>query len=82
MLKIHSQLNRALRYQAMLGAERAVGHFDDAAKDLVGPPNKTLYREPIKDRKVIPIGSPVTNLRMRRDDKTGSWIGFYATEEE
>ena len=33
VLKIDSQLGRALRYQSSIGTERTVGHFDDSAKD-------------------------------------------------
>lgn len=78
MLKIRSQLDRALRYQTALGTERAVGHFDDSAKDFVGePPSKVQYREPLKDRKAQLVGTVVSNMRARRDPASGCWIGYY-----
>lgn len=81
MLKIRSQLDRALRYQTALGTERVVGHFDDSAKDLAGPPSKAPYREPLRDRKAQPIGTVATKMRTRRDPATGCWVGYYADGE-
>ena len=81
MLKIRSQLNRALSYQTVLGTERVTNHFDDSAKDLAGPPSKAPYREPLRERTVQPIGSTVNNMRARRDPVTNSWVGYYAERE-
>jgi hypothetical protein len=82
MLKIKSQLNRALVYQSVLGAERVMGHFDDSAKDLAGPPASSSYRESWKERKPTSSRTIVTRMRARKDPVTGSWVGYYDEKSE
>lgn len=78
MLKIRSQLNRALQYQTALGTERAVGHFDDSAKNFTGEPKNGQYREPLKNRKAQLSGAVPNRMRVRRDEASGCWVGYYA----
>ena len=82
MLKIRSQLNRALQYQTVLGTERAVGHFDDSAKSFTGEPNNGQYREPLKDRKAHLNETVPNRMRVRRDAASGCWVGYYADRVE
>lgn len=82
MLKINSQLGRALRYQSTLAAERIVGHFDDAAKDLAGPPGRTS-REALSVRTVDARSTKTVARRQplaRIDPATGSVVGYFPDE--
>lgn len=81
MLKIRSQLSRALQYQATIGAERRMGHFDDSAKDLAGP-DAAQYRDTARDRRASRSEVVVRKLRTRRDPVTGSWVGYYADDSK
>lgn len=79
MLKIRTQLGRVLRYQSTLGAERVAGHFDDAAKDLAGPPSRA-GRERGRDA-VIKSSDAQRARRMlmaRVDPETGAITGYFA----
>lgn len=80
MLKIHSQLGRALRYQSAVGTERLVGHFDDGAKDLAGP-SGGQYRE-VRTTRLMKRRdeSGVRQMRARIDPTTGSIVGYFADE--
>lgn len=77
MLKINTQLGRALRYQSAIGSERHVGHFDDGARDLAGPSTR-LHREarPAPAR----TNSTTRQMMVRRDPATGSYVGYYSDE--
>lgn len=82
MLKIKSQLGRALRYQSTLAVERTVGHFDDAAKDLAGPPSRA-YREALNMRDVDVRSAQVAATRQplaRIDSATNSIVGYFPEE--
>lgn len=80
MLKINSQLGRALRYQSSIGAERLVGHFDDGARDLAGPPGG-IYREALSVRNVKRRDVPNTRRLMARvDPATKSIVGFFSDD--
>lgn len=78
MLKINSQLGRTLRYQAELGTERQLGHFDDTAADLMGPPT-IVGIKPFKGSGTKSSGSIPSNLRAKRDS-TGNWVVSYADD--
>jgi hypothetical protein len=81
MLKIQSHLGRALRYQSAICAERTVGHFDDSAKDLAGPPSKYV-REPLSVRTVEARLLPSTrNLMARVDPATKSIVGYFSDKD-
>lgn len=82
MLKLNGQLGRALRYQSALGTERAMGHFDDSAKDLAGPPNLVASREALSVRAVRARSLPNTRqLMVRVDPQTSSLVGYFADDE-
>jgi len=82
MLKVRTQLGRTLRYQAELGTERQLGHFDDAAADLMGPSGDQRYQEALSSRRAETTGSIPRNLRAKRDPATGSWVVSYADDGE
>ena len=80
MLKLRSQLRRTLGYQAKLGTERQLGHFDDTVADLAGPPTAVGVNKP-KFAGTKKTGTIPSNLRARRDS-TGGWVVTYADDGE
>jgi hypothetical protein len=75
MLKIRTQLGRALRYQALVGAGRSVGHFDDSAKDLSGPATRTDIKSSVTIRSSRREGTITPRLRVEIDPATGGYRG-------
>ena len=74
MLKINSQLKRALRYQAVIGSERNIGHFDDGAKDLAGPPPRNALNDVSRLRRAKPMGVVTDDVMISIDPVSGGYI--------
>lgn len=79
MLKVKTQLSRALQYQAVIGGVRGTGHFDDSAKDQVGPPSRGMQRLAPEERRVVSIGSTTPNLKVKIDPDTGDFVSYFET---
>lgn len=77
MLKVRSQLGPALKYQAMFGASRTVGHFDHGASDLAGPPTQAdvLSGDTQQTRRAKLIGGPLPAFQFEIDPVTGGIRG-------
>lgn len=78
MLKVGTQLDDALTYQLVVGAERSTGHFDDGANAISGPVNSQGKRIPPQcdsSSRVNGVGA----MRVRIDPETGDLVGFFAT---
>lgn len=80
MLKIHSQLGRALRFQEAFGSERTAGHFDDSAKDFAGPPTTYPYERTDARSAVRKVDVPRRKLMARVDPVSGSLVGYFSDE--